>query len=171
MGMPISASSLGASPSRSILMISVVQVPIQTITEGLRSRLNLLTQPLQLFVVVELGRNIPFFQLGHGIARFGKNHHPHGVLQEIATGFGTNDQKEAIFNFLVQPGYTANRAKGVVIAGIAVKFEGLGLRLGKGHDSLSRMGWTLLPGSIVLPSTDAGAVFISMLHRLEIRLR
>ena len=37
MGIPISLSNLGAIPSKSILIISVVQVPIQTITLGFLS--------------------------------------------------------------------------------------------------------------------------------------
>jgi len=70
-----SASSLGAKPP-SILMISVVQVPIQTITLGLRSRL--IAQSLQLVIIIQLSGNISFFQFLHSGVQ--QNHHPHSVL-------------------------------------------------------------------------------------------
>jgi len=58
----------------------------------------LITQSLQLFIVIQLSRNI-FFQFRHRVAGSAKSSLP-GVLQEIATGLRAN-HKEAIFNLLV----------------------------------------------------------------------
>ncbi len=83
-------------------------------------------EALEFVVVVEFGADVAFFEFGHGIAWLGKDHHTHSILQEIATGFGANHQKEAVFNFLVEPSDTANGAEGVIVAGFALKVEGVG---------------------------------------------
>ena len=94
-------------------MISVVQVPDPHDDGGVAIALNILTQPLQFFVIVELGGNIGLFQLGHGVAGLGKDHHPHGVLQKVAAGFLVPITKKKLSsNLLVQPGNTADGAKG-----------------------------------------------------------
>ena len=52
--------------------------------------LDIFTESLQFCVVIQLSGNIPFFEFRHGIAWLGKNHHTHGILQEIATSFRAN---------------------------------------------------------------------------------
>jgi hypothetical protein len=48
-------------------------------------------------------------------------------LQEITTGFRADYKKKAVFNFLIQPRYAANRAKGVIVSGFALKVQCIGL--------------------------------------------
>ena len=66
-------------------------------------------------------RQITFFENRRRESGFRKNHHPHRILQEIPAGFCTDNQKETVFNLLVQPSHAANRTKGVIVTGFALK--------------------------------------------------